>query len=176
MHKRVALDSGSVNGYWNSPRGSIFASQLNMQIRNIFPASLILCGVIVIYAGCKPSIFDVVKVVGKVPLGASRDKVINVLVDAYGEKYPEKRNEYAPLMPAHVSSGLKQSMVNLYKLFKADNYAYVYPTNLFNNISSVEYADEIDLIAELEGEGIADFFILYDSKTNYIGLFAGPTR
>jgi hypothetical protein len=138
--------------------------------------AIFILGMAVLIGGCKPSITDVIKVLAPVSLGASRDEVIKVLKTAYDKKYSDNKECYAPIAPIHVSEEWKKSIIALYNSLNKEGYAYVYPKDLINKMPDIAFVDGIGLLREGDYEGIAYFKIFYDSRTNYMGILAGPVK
>ena len=134
-------------------------------------------GMTVVSGGCSPSAQEVADVVSTVPLGASRDDVRKILVEAYSEKVPKSsRHGYAlvdpPLLVTEKWIETDNRVIAVCK--KEGSYQYVYPSDLFDKMPSKAFADNVGLVAEAsDGNGFLTIF--YDSKTNYIGFFANST-
>ena len=123
--------------------------------------------------GCRPSVEEVVDLLKPVPVGASREEVRDVLVQAYGKKYPDWKQSYGLTDPPHrVTSAILEAERTLLVHNKRDHrYVRVYPENLFENMPPGALTESIGIVAEA-AHGNGSVSIYYDSNTNYLGFFA----
>jgi hypothetical protein len=130
----------------------------------------------VVSGGCRPSVQEVAKIISTVSLGASRDDVRKVLVEAYENQFPNSKQSYALVDPPRtVSEGLLKANRELYAGSKErGEYALTYPADLFDKMPPKAFFDMVGLPAETS-EGNGSLSIYYDSNTNYIGFFACST-
>ncbi len=130
-----------------------------------------------ILMGCNPSIHNVIKVLAPVSLGASRSEIRNVLVAAYDKKY--SKNKYAYDLsnpPVSIDDKFRNSFMDMLAACNTNGYyTYIYPSDLFDKIQTAAFTDTVSLIAEAE-DGNGRFNILYDSHTNYLGVFAWSAK
>jgi hypothetical protein len=136
-----------------------------------FVALAILCG------GCRPSAQEVADVVSKVPLGASRDDVRKILVEAYSKKVPKSSQHGYALVDPPLPVTIKwietdKKVIAICK--KEGSYEYFYPSDLYDKMPSKAFADSVGVVAETS-DGSGYLTIYYDSNTNYIGFFANST-
>jgi hypothetical protein len=130
----------------------------------------------VVSGGCRPTVKEVVKVISTVPLGASRDEVRTILVEAYSKRFPRSKQSYTLAdSPRLVSEGLNIADKELYAGCKERGvFVVVYPPDLLDKMPPKALFDMVGLPAETsEGDGLLSLY--YDSNTNYIGFFAYST-
>ncbi len=125
-------------------------------------------------SGCRPSVREVARVVSTIPLGVSRDRVRQVLIDAYSKEFPDKasRQSYSLTDPPQpVISGYVDNAKRLIEGHKQrGEYVRVYPPDLFER-ASMALVDAVGLPAET-AYGNGGVSLYYDANTNYIGFRA----
>jgi len=138
--------------------------------------AFLFVGLGIISGGCRPSVREVAGILSNVPLGASRDDVRKVLVEAYGKKYPKWKQSYALVdPPSPVTAQMIKADEDLIALSsKERHYVEVYPPSLYQNLPSMAFTDAVGLVAEAS-EGDGSVSIYYDSRTNYIGFLSYST-
>jgi hypothetical protein len=145
----------------------------------------IVCGCLIVAmgivsGGCRPSVRDVADLLYKVPLGSSRDAVRKVLMEAYGNKYPNWKQSYGLIDPPKpVTDATLKADKDLASLSRRDHrYCRVYPSELLDNMPAGALTEMIGIVAEAS-DGNGSVSVFYDSHTNYIGFMSdasGPDR
>jgi len=138
--------------------------------------SIGIISISLVSGGCRPTTREIAEVVSTIPIGASRDELRKVLMDAYSKKFPKEKDTYALIgPPQQVTQKWIQVDKNLLTVAtKQGSYAVVHPADLFNKMAVGSLCDTIGLGVEAShGNGFLSIY--YDKKTNYIGFFATCT-
>jgi hypothetical protein len=127
------------------------------------------CGLMAIMAGCAPSIYQAVKVLYTVPIGASREDVYKTLGNAYtNEKSAVGYGGYFGPADVMTKQGIQDDKSRVENAKQYGFYERVYPTNLFDRLPDKVYCDGVIVREINEGGGFLSIY--YDDNTNYIGF------
>lgn len=141
--------------------------------RNKFVSICLVVGLTIMSGACRPSVREVAKLIYGVPIGASREEVRTLLVDAYGKKYPNWRQSYGLTAPPRpVTAAILKADKELIRYLKDEHrYVRVYPSDLYEKMPLGALTDKVGLVAEAS-EGNGSLSIFYDSRTNFFGFMA----
>jgi len=149
---------------------------MNKHHHNKLAAIVAFAGLVTLVCSCRPSVQEVVAVLYRIPLGASRDEARQVLVEAYSSRKSKAWKSSIDLNrpPLAVTREMVEADIWLISGFRRrGHFVRVYPPDLFDKASPA-FTDPLGLAADSsEGNGGVDLY--YDAKTNYIGFLAYST-